>query len=197
MLCASRTAPVVRFPWVPSTRSSHALRTFLQRPGGSSCSFSCRHVHIEARLAALGITELPPPPTPKGAYVFCTRSGAHAHVVAIPALPDSEGFVVGKVGDSLSTTQGQGAARLAAINMLSVLQAELGDLDRIVRMVKVTGYVQCVDGFDSLPVVLNGFSELLGEVLGPEKAVHARAAVGVNALPLNMCVEFEAMVEVD
>ena len=129
--------------------------------------------------------------------MFCTRSGAHAHVVAIPALPDTGGVIVGTVGDSLSTMEGQQAARLAAINLLSVLQAELGDLDRIVRMVKVTGYVQCIAGFDSLPVVLNGFSDFLGEALGADKAVHARAAVGVNALPLNMCVEIEATVEVD
>ena len=187
MLHAARFAP-------PACRVSLSSSAYLQP---QLRLLRRRDVHVETRLAALGIPTLPVPPTPKGAYVFCTRSGSHAYVVAIPALLDTEGVVTGTVGDTLSAAEGQQAARLAAINMLSVLQAELGDLDRIVRMVKVTGFVRCVDGFDSLPVVLNGFSQFLGEVLGPEKAVHARAAVGVIALPLNMCCEFEAIVEVD
>lgn len=170
----------------------------LLRPGSAAAGGCCsrrRFVHIEARLAELGI-DLPEPPAPKGTYVFCVRSGSQAHVVSIPVLPQG-GLMLGTVGKDLTLEDGHEAARLAAVNMLSTLKAELGDLDRIVRMVKITGYVKCVDDYDSLTGVLNGFSDFIGEALGPEKAVHARAAVGVNALPLNLCVEFEAVVEVD
>ena len=169
--------------------------TSLGRPRRHPCCPppAARRVHTEARLAELGVV-LPPPPVPRGNYVFCSRAGPHVHGIGIPARPDGS-LVAGSVGDQLSAEEGAAAARLAAINLLATLKGELGDLDRA-RLVKVTGYVNCVDGFEEHPVVMNGFSDLMVDALGDERGVHCRAAVGTRALPLGMCVEIEALIEV-
>ena len=104
-------------------------------------------------------------------------------------------LITGSVGDTLSAEDVAGAARMRAFNLLATLTGELGDLDRA-RLVKVTGYVNCVDGFEEHPIVMNGFSDLMVEALGDERGVHCRAAVGTRALPPGMCVEIEALIEV-
>lgn len=91
---------------------------------------------------------------------------------------------------------GYAAAEVVALNLLSTLKYQLGDLDRIERIVKLVGFVNCVDGFTAQPKVMDGASDILCRILGPEKGVHARSAVGVNALPLNVPVEIEAIVQV-
>jgi enamine deaminase RidA (YjgF/YER057c/UK114 family) len=104
--------------------------------------------------------------------------------------------VTGKVGQDLTTEQAVEAAQFATLNLLSTLKAELGDLDKIKRIVKVLGFVNCVDGFAAQPKVMNGCSDLLGSIFG-EKGRHSRSAVGTNALPLNVAVEIELIVEVE
>jgi enamine deaminase RidA (YjgF/YER057c/UK114 family) len=103
--------------------------------------------------------------------------------------------MTGKVGSELSTEQAAEAARNVGLNICATLKAELGSLDRVKRFVKLTAFVNCVDSFQSQPKVVNGCSEFLGAVFG-EAGKHARSAVGVNALPLNVPVEIEAIVEV-
>ena len=103
--------------------------------------------------------------------------------------------MTGKVGQDLTTEQGYDAARLCTLNLLATLKAELGDLDKVKRVVKVMGFVNCVDSFSAQPKVLNGCSDFLITIFG-DKGVHSRSAVGTNALPLNVPVEIEIIVEV-
>jgi enamine deaminase RidA (YjgF/YER057c/UK114 family) len=112
-----------------------------------------------------------------------------------PDKPDG-GQIFGKLGKDLSIEQGQAAARLTAISLVSTLKAYVGDLNRVKRVVKVMGLVNCTDGFGQQPAVMNGCSNLLVDIFG-DKGKHARTSVGVNALPNNIAVEIEMVVEVE
>ncbi len=144
------------------------------------------------RLKDLGY-ELPAVPRPAGSYVPAARTGSLLFTAG--QLPFKEGALayVGKVGGEVSAEEAKEAARLCAINALAAVEAEAG-LKNVRRVVKVTGYVSSAAGFNDQPMVLNGASELLGEVFG-EKGVHARSAVGVAELPLDAAVEVELVVE--
>jgi len=149
---------------------------------------------IEDKLASLGIT-LPSPPAPAGSYVPVVVSHSLAFVAGqIPAEGGQVKFR-GKVGRDLSIEAGQQAARLCTINALAQLKAALGSLDRVRRVVKVTGFVNCEPSFVDQPKVINGASDLLVQVFG-ENGKHARAAVGVSSLPLDCAVEVEFIVEI-
>lgn len=139
---------------------------------------------------------LPEAPQPVGSYVTAVQSGNL--VFTSGALPVKDGLVLyqGKVGSiTVSLEEGIEAAKLCCINQLSVLKQHLGSLSRIERVIKLTGYVNCVDDFSMQPQVINGASDMLAEVFG-EKGRHTRAAVGVNALPLNASVEIDMVVQV-
>jgi enamine deaminase RidA (YjgF/YER057c/UK114 family) len=146
-----------------------------------------------ARLAELGI-ELPAVPTPAGAYLPAVRSGSHVYTAG--QIPFVEGKVAatGKVGREISPEEAKGHARTCALNALAAVDALVG-LDAVTRVVKVVGYVASAEGFTGQPGVLNGASELLGEIFG-EVGQHARSAVGVTELPLGVPVEVELIVEV-
>lgn len=149
----------------------------------------------EDRLASLGI-ELPIPPKPMAAYVTFARAGSLVYTSGHgPQRPDGT-LVIGKLGSDLTVEDGTEAARLTAIGLMATLRAELGSLDRIKRIVKVFGMVNCDPGFTDQPAVINGCSELLGEVFG-ETGRHARSAVGVASLPMGMAVEIEIIAEVN
>jgi enamine deaminase RidA (YjgF/YER057c/UK114 family) len=149
----------------------------------------------EARLAALGLS-LPPPARPVASYVMATRVGNLLYTSGhLPQPGGGAPLIVGKVGAELTAEQGAAAAQVVALNILATVKAELGSLERVARVVKLTGFVNCVDGFAGQPAVVNGASNLFKEVLG-EKGVHARSAVGTNALPLNVPVEIEAIIEI-
>lgn len=152
-----------------------------------------RHM-IEETLSSLGIT-LPSPPAPAGSYVPVVITGNLAFVAG--QIPVEAGKVqfVGKVGKDISIEAGQQAARLCTINALAQLKAAIGSLDRVHRVVKVTGFVNSMPDFSEQPKVINGSSELLVQVFG-EKGRHARAAVGVSSLPLGSAVEVEFIVEI-
>ena len=124
---------------------------------------------------------------------MCTRVGNLIYTAG--HLPvDAEGTIIaGRVGSELTTDEGYAAARSVALNIMATLKKELGDLSRVERIVKLTAFVNCIESFSSQPKVVNGASDLLGDVFG-EAGKHARSAVGVNALPLNVPVEIEAIV---
>ncbi len=149
----------------------------------------------EAKLKELNIV-LPAIGKPIANYVHVVRSGNLLFLAGKgPSNPKGE-FITGKVGKELTIEQGQEAARLTAINQLAVLKAELGDLNKVKRIVKVLGMVNCEAGFKDHPKVINGFSDLVVQVFG-EKGKHARSAVGMCSLPMNMAVEIELVVEVE
>lgn len=148
----------------------------------------------EAKLQELGI-ELQIPGTPVANYVHAVRSGNLLFLAGKgPKKPDGEN-VVGKLGTDLTIDEGYEAARYAGINQLAVLKMELGNLNKVKRIVKVKGMVNAVPEFTDQSKVVNGYSDLMVEVFG-DKGKHARAAVGMGSLPGNMAVEVEMIVEV-
>lgn len=148
----------------------------------------------EAKLAEMGIT-LPETGAPVANYVNAVRTGKLIFLAGKgPRQPDGK-YVTGQVGRELTVQQGYEAAKLTAINQLAALKAEIGDLSKVKRIVKVLGMVNSGDGFTQHPQVVNGFSDLMVAVFG-DKGKHARSAVGMSSLPLGMCVEVEMIVEI-
>eukprot|EP00611_Tribonema_gayanum_P031330 TRINITY_DN902_c0_g2_i4.p1 TRINITY_DN902_c0_g2~~TRINITY_DN902_c0_g2_i4.p1 ORF type:complete len:167 (+),score=46.46 TRINITY_DN902_c0_g2_i4:1060-1560(+) len=150
---------------------------------------------VEAKLAELGLT-LPPAGTPKGAYVMSVRSGDLLFTAGHIPTRDDGTLITGKVGADLTAEEGAKAAELCALHIMATVKAAVGDLDKVKRIVKLVGFVNCVDGFGGQPTVINGASNLIGKVFG-DKGLHARSALGTNSLPLNVAVEIEAIVEVE
>ncbi len=150
---------------------------------------------VENRLKDNGIT-LPNAAAPAGSYVPTVRTGNLLFVSGqVPFGPDGKIQFVGKVGDDTDVETAQAAARLCAINILAQVKAALGDLDSVVRCVKLTGFVNCTPDFTAHPTVINGASDLMAVAFG-DAGRHARAAVGSAALPLGVAVEVEAIFEV-
>ncbi len=147
---------------------------------------------IEEKLESLGIT-LPTPPTPAGAYIPAVRTGNLLYISG--QIPMEEGKVVftGKVSDENLETA-QKSAKMCAINILAQLKRELGDLDKVSKIVRLSGFVNSVPEFSQHPKVINAASDFLFEIFG-EKAKHSRIAVGVSSLPLNSMTEIDAIVE--
>lgn len=149
---------------------------------------------VEERLAALGIT-LPQPNPPVANYVPFVRAGALVHISGQVSL-DAGGGVRGIVGEDVDLETAKGAARICGINLLAQMRAACdGDLDRVVRVVKLGGFVQAGPAFFDIPQVVNGASDLMVAAFG-DAGKHARSAVGVYRLPLNFAVEVDAVVEV-
>ena len=150
----------------------------------------------EGRLAELCI-ELPPPPQAKGLYRPLVIVGELAYTAGhLPVAADGSP-ITGRIGAELDQAAGYRAARSAGLAILATLRCGLGSLDRVRRVVKVLGAVNCTAEFDRQPAVINGCSELLAEVFGPEIGVGARSAVGVNSLPLGAAVEIEAVFQIE
>ena len=147
------------------------------------------------RLQALGIT-LPAPATPAAAYVPYTRTGNLVFLSGHIARRDGKPWV-GQLGVNITTAEGQQAARAVAIELMGTLQAAVGDLSRVRRIVKVMSLVNSVPTFTEQHLVTNGCSELLQEVFGKEVGTHARSAFGVAQIPLGACVEIELIAEVE
>ena len=150
---------------------------------------------IEDRIRTLGY-QLPPASTPAGSYISCVRSGNMLYTAGHLPFGEDGNLITGRVGEEVTVEQASHAAEMITLGILSSLKNEVDNLDRIKRIVKVTGFIAAVDKFEKHPVVLNGCSNLLGEIF-EEKGVHARSAVGVYTLPLNACVEIEAVVEIE
>lgn len=146
---------------------------------------------VEEKLQQLGLT-LPEVPVPVAAYVPGAADGTL--VFTSGQLPTENGVLrKGKLGESMTVEEGYDAARIAALNCLAVVKNLAGSLDRVERVVKVVGFVNSTPDFEAQPKVINGASELLGQVFG-DAGLHARSAVGVSSLPLGACCEVELIV---
>lgn len=149
---------------------------------------------IDKLLKEKGI-QLPVSAPPLANYLKAVRVGKLIYLSGTGPMQESGKFITGKLGESLTLEQGQEAARLSGLNLLSALKAEIKNLDNVKRIVKVLGMVNCTPDFIQQPQVINGFSDLMVEVFG-EKGKHARSAVGVGSLPANIPVEIEMIVEI-
>jgi enamine deaminase RidA (YjgF/YER057c/UK114 family) len=149
----------------------------------------------DARIQELHLT-LPPPPKPVAVYRPAVQVGNMLYVSGHgPLLPDGK-MIAGRVGADMSLEQGKQAARQVGLAILSTVRSTLGTLDKVKRLVKTLGMVNCTDEFKDQPQVINGFSELMADVFGKEAGIGARSAVGMNALPSNIAVEIECIFEV-
>lgn len=149
----------------------------------------------EQKLKELGI-ELPTPAKPIANYVSAVRTGNLIFLAGKGPSKADGSYITGKPGKDLTIEQGYEAARLTAINQLAALKAAIGDLSKVKRVVKVLGMVNSDQDFKDHPKVINGFSDFIVAVFG-EKGKHARSAVGMCSLPMNMAVEVEMIVEVE
>ncbi len=157
---------------------------------------------IESRLAALGLTLPPAVIAPPGVVLPFPFVRLHRNraIISGHAPQSADGALatpLGKLGRELTLEQGYAAARLTALSILGSLQRALGDLDRITAWVRVFGMVNSAPGFNRQPAVINGFSDLILELYGPEVGSHARSAVGMAELPFDIPVEIEGEVEID
>jgi enamine deaminase RidA (YjgF/YER057c/UK114 family) len=146
---------------------------------------------FDERLVALGLV-LPPAPKPIATYTTLVLHGGLAHTSGHGPMRVDGTFVIGKLGTTLDVAAGRDAARLTALGMLATLRAQLGSLDRVVRMVKVLGFVNATPEFTDHPRVIDGFSDLMVQVFG-NVGIAARSAVGAPSLPAGIAVEIEAI----
>ncbi len=162
---------------------------------GAAGNVRAQGLSPEERLDSLGI-QLTQPPSPVANYVRAVQTGNLVFLAGHgPYLPDGT-YITGKLGHDLTLEEGYAAARQTAIVLLASLKHEIGDLSRVTRIVKVNGMVNATPDYTDHPNVINGCSDLLVEVFGPEIGRHARAAVGMNSLPIGIAVEIEMVVEV-
>lgn len=150
---------------------------------------------IEARIQELGL-ELPEAPKPAGSYVQHYQSGNLLFIAGQITLWNGDIKHQGKVGADLTLEDGQEAAKVCALNVLAQAKDALGDLDRVARIVKLSGFVNSIPEFDAHPKVINAASDLMGEIFG-DKGRHTRIAMGAGSLPLNVAVEIDAIIEVE
>lgn len=147
------------------------------------------------RIAELGLT-LPDVAAPAGVYVPALRTGNYVYTSGQLPVVDGKLPATGHIGSDVDLETGYDLARTAGLNALAAIAGVIDDLDKIVRIVKVTGFVNSADDFTQQPAVINGVSELYGEIFG-DRGQHTRSAVGVNTLPLGTPVEVEVVVEVE
>ncbi len=149
----------------------------------------------EAQLTTLGLT-LPPPPPRGGVYKPVVIVGNVAYVSGHGPYRGPDDYICGRVGADMSLEEGKEAARQVGLAMLATLKSELGSLDRVKRVVKLLGMVNSTPDFGEHPKVINGCSELFGQVWGEENGIGARSAVGMGSLPGNIAVEIEGIFEI-
>ena len=149
----------------------------------------------DERLANLGV-ELPPAPKPMGVYKPIVICGNMAYLSGHGPLKADKSLITGRLGLDMDVEAGYEAARTTGFAMLATLQAELGSLNRVKRLVKLLGLVRSTDSFGEQPAVINGCSELFREVFGEDAGVAARSALGTNSLPGGIAVEIEAIFEI-
>ena len=148
----------------------------------------------EARLKQLNV-QLPPAPSPKGLYKPLLREQNHIYVSGHGPVTLDNDLLRGKVGKEVDKEYAKEAAKQTALAILSTIQSNLGSLNKVKRVIKVLGMVNCTDDFGEHPYVLNGASEVFAEIYGEENGVGVRSAVGMGSLPENITVEIEAMFE--
>ena len=149
---------------------------------------------VDKRLTRLGLI-LPNPAKPAGSYKPCVIVDNTAYISGQGPLLDDGTYAKGVVGTDVNLETAQIHAQRCGLAILSALKAEIGDLNRVQQLIKITGFVNCTNDFIKQPLVINGCSDLMKEVFG-DKGIHARAAVGVNSLPLGFSVEIEAIFKI-
>jgi enamine deaminase RidA (YjgF/YER057c/UK114 family) len=148
----------------------------------------------ESRLKALGLT-LPPAPAPMGVYIPYLIDGKHLYLSGHGPVQEDGSLIKGRVGKDMDKDQGKLAARQVGLTMLSTIQSNLGSLNKVKRVIKVLGMVNCTLEFEEHPFVINGCSDLFAEIWGKEMGIGTRSAVGFGSLPGNIPVEIEALFE--
>jgi len=148
----------------------------------------------EQRFTELGLT-LPPAPTPLGVYKPCLVDGKYLYVSGHGTVKEDRSLIKGRIGKDMDMDEGKLAARQVGLAILSTIKANIGSLDKIKRVIKVLGMVNCIPEFEKHPYVINGCSELFAKVWGDENGIGVRSAVGMGSLPDNIPVEIEALFE--
>lgn len=148
----------------------------------------------ESNFAKLGLT-LPPAPKPLGVYKPCLIDGKHLYLSGHGTVQEDGSLIIGRIGLDLDMEQGKLAARQVGLAMLATISANLGSLNRIKRVIKVLGMVNCTADFERHPFIINGCSELFAQIWGEENGIGVRSAVGMGSLPDNIPVEIEALFE--
>jgi enamine deaminase RidA (YjgF/YER057c/UK114 family) len=151
---------------------------------------------FEQRIVELNL-ELPPAPKPIAVYRPLVVAGNMAYLSGHGPLKSDKTLITGRLGHDMDLAAGKNAARQVGLALLATLKSELGSLDRVKRLVKVLGLVNCTADFKDQPAVINGCSELFADVFGKENGIGARSAVGANSLPGNIAVEIEAIFELN
>ena len=150
----------------------------------------------EKKLTELGLV-LPPAPAPAGVYKPCLIDGKYLYVSGHGPVKEDKSLMTGRVGLDVDINQGKLAARQVGLTILSTIRSQLGSLDKVKRVIKVLGMVNCDPSFDKHPYVINGCSELFSMVWGEDQGVGVRSAVGMGSLPNNITVEIEALFELN
>ena len=150
----------------------------------------------EENFAALGLT-LPPPPKPLGVYKPCLVDGKYLYLSGHGTVQNDGTLIIGRVGKDMDMDAGKLAARQVGLAMLATIKANIGSLDKVKRVIKVLGMVNCTPEFERHPYVINGCSELFAKVWGEENGIGVRSAVGFGSLPDNIPVEIEALFELE
>ena len=149
---------------------------------------------IDEKIKSLGLI-LPPPPLPKGVYKPALIVDKFLYLSGHGPVQNDGTLIIGRVGKDMDADAGKNAARQVGLTMLASIQAALNSFDKIKRIVKVFGMVNCTADFERHPYVINGFSELMAEIWGEENGIGVRSAVGMGSLPDNIPVEVEAVFE--
>ncbi len=138
---------------------------------------------------------LPPAPTPLGVYKPCLVDGKYLYVSGHGPVQDDKSLITGRIGKDINLEEGKLAARQVGLTILSTIKFHLGSLDKVKRVIKVLGMVNCIPEFKEHPFIINGCSELFAKIWGEENGIGVRSAVGFNSLPANIPVEIEALFE--
>ncbi|HMM04943.1 MULTISPECIES: RidA family protein [unclassified Dysgonomonas] len=150
--------------------------------------------NADEQFEKLGLT-LPPAPAPKGVYKPCIIDGKYLYLSGHGPVQDDKSLIIGRIGRELSQEEGKLAARQVGLTMLSTIKTNLGSLNKVKRVIKVLGMVNCTSDFEYHPYIINGCSELFASVWGEENGIGTRSAVGFGSLPDNIPVEIEALFE--
>jgi enamine deaminase RidA (YjgF/YER057c/UK114 family) len=150
----------------------------------------------EENFKATGLN-LPPAPTPLGVYKPCLIDGKHLYVSGHGTVQDDKSLIIGRIGQDMDMDEGKLAARQVGLAILATIKANLGSLNKVKRVIKVLGMVNCTPDFEKHPYVINGCSELFAQVWGTENGIGVRSAVGFGSLPDNIPVEIEALFELE
>jgi enamine deaminase RidA (YjgF/YER057c/UK114 family) len=148
----------------------------------------------EENFAQTGLN-LPPAPTPLGVYKPCLIDGKYLYVSGHGTVQDDKSLIIGRIGEDMDMDEGKLAARQVGLAILSTIKTNLGSLNKVKRVIKVLGMVNCTPDFEKHPYVINGCSELFAQVWGTENGIGVRSAVGFGSLPDNIPVEIEALFE--